>query len=112
MPITRSFLASYYDKYPFAPLSDEVSRLSSEIRSMANDLLKEYPPTQGSIFLLHFSSIVALQSKLPTAGTMIHIKILSTSLFLHINFLLIGLSVVCCVFPPLEKVFCYAVFLQ
>jgi hypothetical protein len=39
VPITRKFLASYDDKYPFAPLPDEVSRLSSEIRSIITDLL-------------------------------------------------------------------------
>ncbi|OAY44617.1 uncharacterized protein LOC110621808 isoform X2 [Manihot esculenta] len=46
VPITRQFLASYYDKYPFAPLSDDVSRLSSEIRSLASGLLKDFPPSQ------------------------------------------------------------------
>ncbi|KAF9680149.1 hypothetical protein SADUNF_Sadunf06G0091100 [Salix dunnii] len=44
VPITRRFLASYYDKYPFASLPDDVSRLSSEIRSMTSDLLKDSPP--------------------------------------------------------------------
>ncbi|XP_054783347.1 uncharacterized protein LOC129290573 [Prosopis cineraria] len=52
VPITRSFLASYYDKYPFEPLSDDVSRLSSEIRSMANNLLIDCPPTQGESILI------------------------------------------------------------
>ncbi|KAJ7950155.1 GOLD domain containing protein [Quillaja saponaria] len=53
VPITRSFLASYYDKYPFQPLSDDLSRLCPEIRSLANDLLKECPPTQGEIMLVN-----------------------------------------------------------
>ncbi|KAJ8753808.1 hypothetical protein K2173_000062 [Erythroxylum novogranatense] len=44
VPITRSFLASYYDKHPFQPLSDDVSRLSSQIRSIAFDLLNHSPP--------------------------------------------------------------------
>ncbi|KAE8098958.1 hypothetical protein FH972_016978 [Carpinus fangiana] len=52
VPITRSYLATYYDKYPFAPPSDDVSRLSSEIRSMANDLLSHLPPTQDERLLL------------------------------------------------------------
>ncbi|XP_059462560.1 uncharacterized protein LOC132191516 isoform X1 [Corylus avellana] len=52
VPITRSYLASYYDKYPFAPPSDDVSRLSSEIRSMANDLLSHLPLTQDERLLL------------------------------------------------------------
>ncbi|KAG6643620.1 hypothetical protein I3843_09G220200 [Carya illinoinensis] len=52
VPITRSYLASYYDKYPFPPLSDDVSRLSSEIRSMADDLLNHLPPTQDESLLI------------------------------------------------------------
>ncbi|CAN0829666.1 hypothetical protein LINGRAHAP2_LOCUS1189 [Linum grandiflorum] len=45
VPITRKFLASYYDKYPFPPLSDDVSRLSSEMHSIILDLLKDSPPS-------------------------------------------------------------------
>ncbi|XP_015897594.1 uncharacterized protein LOC107431221 [Ziziphus jujuba] len=52
VPITRTFLASFYDKYPFAPLSDDVSRLSSQIRSIANDLLTYLPPSQGDSILI------------------------------------------------------------
>ncbi|XP_022733273.1 uncharacterized protein LOC111287199 [Durio zibethinus] len=52
VPITRTFLASYYDKYPFDPLSDDVSRLSSQIRSFAQDLLPGFPPTQGEGLLI------------------------------------------------------------
>ncbi|XVF84115.1 hypothetical protein PTKIN_Ptkin17bG0000100 [Pterospermum kingtungense] len=52
VPITRTFLASYYDKYPFDPLSDDVSRLSSQIRSFAQDLLQGFPPTQGESLLI------------------------------------------------------------
>lgn len=53
VPITRAFLSSYYDKYPFTPLSDDVSRLSSQIRSFANDFLLDFPPNQGESLLLH-----------------------------------------------------------
>lgn len=53
MPITRAFLASYYDKYPFAPLSEDVSRLTEEIHSMASDLYKDSPLTQGESSLVH-----------------------------------------------------------
>ncbi|KAI4341901.1 hypothetical protein MLD38_026572 [Melastoma candidum] len=45
VPITRAFLASYYDKYPFPPLPRDVSDLSSRIRSLCADLLSHYPPT-------------------------------------------------------------------
>uniref|UniRef100_A0A2P2LY40 Uncharacterized protein MANES_09G119600 n=1 Tax=Rhizophora mucronata TaxID=61149 RepID=A0A2P2LY40_RHIMU len=53
VPITRKFLASYYDKHPLPPLSDDVSRLSSEIRSIAFDLLKlnESPASPDESFL-------------------------------------------------------------
>ncbi|CAN1245766.1 hypothetical protein LINGRAPRIM_LOCUS3032 [Linum grandiflorum] len=47
VPITRKFLASYYDKYPFPPLSDDVSRLSSEMHSIILDLLKDSPPSSA-----------------------------------------------------------------
>ncbi|KAK7287025.1 hypothetical protein RJT34_22437 [Clitoria ternatea] len=53
VPITRAFLASYYDKHPFTPLSADVSRLSSQIRSMVNDLLNQHPPTQGESMLIN-----------------------------------------------------------
>lgn len=53
VPITRAYLASYYDKYPFSPLSDDVSRISSQIRSSANDLLNHLPPTQDESLLVH-----------------------------------------------------------
>ncbi|XP_011101978.1 uncharacterized protein LOC105180011 isoform X2 [Sesamum indicum] len=52
VPITRAFLASYYDKYPFPPLSIDVSRLSDRIYVMATDLLKDSPPTQGERLLV------------------------------------------------------------
>lgn len=52
MPITRTFLASYYDKYPFDPLSGDVSRLSTQILSFAQDLLQGFPPTQGENILI------------------------------------------------------------
>lgn len=53
MPITRAFLASYYDKHPFTPLSADVSRLSSQIRSMATDVLNHRPPIQGESDLIN-----------------------------------------------------------
>ena len=47
VPITRSFLASFYDKYPFQPLSDDASHLSSQIRSIVSDFYNDSPLTQG-----------------------------------------------------------------
>ncbi|KAL8526379.1 hypothetical protein ACS0TY_015553 [Phlomoides rotata] len=52
VPITRAFLASYYDKYPFSPLSDDVSRLSDQIYTMATDLLNDSPPSQEESLLI------------------------------------------------------------
>ncbi|TYI38061.1 hypothetical protein ES332_A02G000700v1 [Gossypium tomentosum] len=52
VPITRAFLASYYEKYPFDPLPDDVSRLSSQIRSFIQDLIQGFPPTQGESLLI------------------------------------------------------------
>ncbi|WCJ27910.1 hypothetical protein M5689_009629 [Euphorbia peplus] len=53
VPITKEFLASYYDKHPFAPLSNDVVRLSSEIRSLASDLLAaSSPPSQDERLLV------------------------------------------------------------
>ncbi|XP_010543127.1 PREDICTED: uncharacterized protein LOC104816146 isoform X2 [Tarenaya hassleriana] len=52
VPITRAFLASYYDKYPFHPLSDDVPRLSSEIASLLQLLLLHSPPSEGEIPLI------------------------------------------------------------
>ncbi|EFH49240.1 hypothetical protein ARALYDRAFT_486867 [Arabidopsis lyrata subsp. lyrata] len=52
MPITRAFLASYYDKYPFSPLSDDVSRLSSDIASLIQLLTVQSPPSQGETSLI------------------------------------------------------------
>lgn len=64
VPITRAFLASYYDKHPFTPLSPDVSRLSSELRSMANDLLTQHPPTQGffPFFLFYYVYLYILHN--------------------------------------------------
>ncbi|KAL3826217.1 hypothetical protein ACJIZ3_022246 [Penstemon smallii] len=52
VPITRAYLASYYDKYPFEPLSTDVSRLTDQIHAMAVDLLNDSPPTQGESLLV------------------------------------------------------------
>ncbi|KAI3781425.1 hypothetical protein L2E82_11439 [Cichorium intybus] len=44
VPITRSFLSSYYDKYPFTPIASDVSRLSDELHNISNGLHKDSPP--------------------------------------------------------------------
>lgn len=54
VPITRAFLASYYDKYQFPPLSDDVSRLCGEIHSMSIDLLNELPANEGFEYFFQY----------------------------------------------------------
>ncbi|XP_071697245.1 uncharacterized protein [Rutidosis leptorrhynchoides] len=40
VPITRAFLSSYYDKYPFSPISADVTRLTNELHKISIDLQK------------------------------------------------------------------------
>ncbi|EHA8590721.1 hypothetical protein COCNU_scaffold023055G000030 [Cocos nucifera] len=47
VPITRAFLARYYDKYPLPPLPDDVPRLTAELRGFSDSLLRELPLTSG-----------------------------------------------------------------
>lgn len=49
VPITRSFLARYYDKYPLDPLPADVARLTDELRGLSRDLAKESPLTSGEL---------------------------------------------------------------
>ncbi|KAG2334949.1 hypothetical protein Bca52824_006129 [Brassica carinata] len=58
VPITRAFLASYYDKYPFPPLSDDVSRLYSDMASLIQLLALQSPPSQG--FRSHYITVCFL----------------------------------------------------
>ncbi|KAI3994067.1 hypothetical protein MKX01_012324, partial [Papaver californicum] len=51
MPITRAFLAQYYDKYPLTPISEDVPRLTSKLRSMSDDLIKEVPLNEAESVL-------------------------------------------------------------
>lgn len=55
VPITRAFLSSYYDKYPFPPIAFDVSRLSDELHNMSNELCKgslPLPLPEGERLLL------------------------------------------------------------
>lgn len=47
VPITREFLARYYDNYPFDPLAGDVGRLSGELRAMSGELLRDHAPSPG-----------------------------------------------------------------
>ncbi|XP_074570065.1 uncharacterized protein LOC141826687 [Curcuma longa] len=45
VPITRAFLARYYDKYPLTPLPEDVARLTAELRKLSDGLASEFPLT-------------------------------------------------------------------
>lgn len=52
VPITRAYLSSYYDKYPFVPLSDDVATLTAEIRSIITTLQTHTPLTEGESLMV------------------------------------------------------------
>ncbi|KAK9068965.1 hypothetical protein SSX86_013081 [Deinandra increscens subsp. villosa] len=53
VPITRTFLSSYYNQHPFPPISDDVSRLSQQLRSLSIHLQDTpLPLPQGQKYLL------------------------------------------------------------
>lgn len=47
VPITRAFLAKYYDNYPCPPRSEDVVRVTEQLRGMSRSLLEESPPAAG-----------------------------------------------------------------
>jgi hypothetical protein len=47
VPITRTYLAKFYDKYSFAPVSEDVTRLSNELRKCYRSFLSELPDRPG-----------------------------------------------------------------
>lgn len=51
VPITRNFLARYYDRYPLDPLPDDVARLTDELRMFSKELVNESPLTRGEELL-------------------------------------------------------------
>ncbi|CAL9047350.1 uncharacterized protein LOC103977773 [Musa acuminata AAA Group] len=53
VPITRAFLARYYDTCPLPPLSEDVSRLTAELRELSDRLARESPLTSGEELLVH-----------------------------------------------------------
>ncbi|KAJ6829621.1 uncharacterized protein M6B38_356905 [Iris pallida] len=53
VPITRAFLARYYDKYPLPPLSDDVARFTRRLRELSDEILRDSPLTSGEELLAH-----------------------------------------------------------
>ncbi|XP_057865441.1 uncharacterized protein LOC131073093 isoform X2 [Cryptomeria japonica] len=47
VPITRDFLAKFYDKYVFSDLPEDVARLSTQLRQCCNSLLSQSPKKPG-----------------------------------------------------------------
>jgi len=43
VPITRAYLARYYDKYPLAPLPDAATDLAARLRALSADLAAVTP---------------------------------------------------------------------
>ncbi|XP_031486147.1 uncharacterized protein LOC116254739 [Nymphaea colorata] len=58
VPITRSFLARYYDKYECVPLHDDVQRLSAELREGSKVLMDEAEPTPAEESVLQEANSV------------------------------------------------------
>eukprot|EP01018_Ginkgo_biloba_P004680 Gb_07074 [translate_table: standard] len=50
VPITRAYLAKFYDKYAFGPLSEDVPRLSNELRQQYKSLQAEIAQQSGEEF--------------------------------------------------------------
>ncbi|XP_020521754.1 uncharacterized protein LOC18432474 isoform X1 [Amborella trichopoda] len=51
VPITRAILSRYYDNHHFNPLSEDVPRLSDELREFSKALQEEVPPIAGEAIL-------------------------------------------------------------
>jgi len=47
VPITRAYLARYYDKYPLAPLPDAATDLAARLRALSADLAAVTPIASG-----------------------------------------------------------------
>ncbi|XP_020087080.1 uncharacterized protein LOC109709316 [Ananas comosus] len=51
VPITRAFLARYYEKYPCPPLADGVARLTAELGRLSDGLRRDFPLAPGEQLL-------------------------------------------------------------
>ncbi|XP_042420525.1 uncharacterized protein LOC122008751 [Zingiber officinale] len=52
VPITRAYLAHYYDKYLLPPLPEDVARLTAELRKLSDGLASEFPLTEAEELLV------------------------------------------------------------
>ena len=53
-PITRTYLARYYDKYPLPPLPDATTDLAARLRALSADLAAVAPIAPGEPALAKF----------------------------------------------------------
>ena len=54
VPITRTYLARYYDNYPLPPLPDATTDLAARLRALSADLAAVAPITPGEPALAKF----------------------------------------------------------
>ena len=47
VPITRAFLAKFYESYPFDPLADDVAKLYDRLVSQSEPLNAQYKTAKG-----------------------------------------------------------------
>eukprot|EP00897_Mesotaenium_endlicherianum_P002508 jgi/Mesen1/2285/ME000154S01453 len=52
MPITRPFLAKFYDKYPFDPIVPEVTKLHDRLQVLCDELDAERQKQGGDLFMV------------------------------------------------------------
>ncbi|KAE8773075.1 hypothetical protein D1007_54829 [Hordeum vulgare] len=67
VPITRDYLARYYDKYPLPPIPDGVTALAARLRALSTDLAAAFPFSPGESFIGCLATIRLLLD--PAAAT-------------------------------------------
>jgi hypothetical protein len=63
VPITRAFLSKFYDKYPFQPLTSDVSLLTNACKEQALSILAANPDDTGNqLHLCHTTLLLQTDS--------------------------------------------------
>lgn len=63
VPITRAFLSKFYDKYPFQPLTSDVSLLTNACKEQALRILAANPDDTGNqLYLCHTTLLLQTDS--------------------------------------------------
>ncbi|KAF3779577.1 hypothetical protein EJ110_NYTH41115 [Nymphaea thermarum] len=87
VPITRSFLARYYDKYECVPLHDDVQRLSAELREGSKVLMDEAEPTPAEESVLQEANSLQRQETPEEVDVVVIIEKVKTKLEGALKFL-------------------------